>query len=88
MKRIVRDKQFLKHYKLRIAGNPKLVKHFAERIRLFMSGERGQPINDHPLRGEKLTLRAFSVTGDVRVVYRETQDAYIFLDVGTHNQVY
>jgi mRNA-degrading endonuclease YafQ of YafQ-DinJ toxin-antitoxin module len=29
--------------------------------------------------------RAFSIAGDVRVVYEETDEAYIFLDVGSHN---
>jgi len=33
-------------------------------------------------------LRAFSVGGDLRVVYRETEEYYEFLDIGSHNQVY
>jgi mRNA-degrading endonuclease YafQ of YafQ-DinJ toxin-antitoxin module len=35
-----------------------------------------------------LGLRAFSVSGDVRVIYYETDEAYVFTDVGTHAQVY
>ena len=33
-------------------------------------------------------LRAFSIGGDLRVVYQETEDRYELLDVGSHNQVY
>ena len=55
---------------------------------MFMSGVRGNPINDHGLKGKKRMFRAWSVAGDVRVVYRETEDYYEFLDIGSHNQVY
>lgn len=30
----------------------------------------------------------FSVNGDVRIIYKELSDRYIFIDVGTHAQVY
>ncbi len=37
----------------------------------------------------KIELRAFSVTGDIRIVYFEINDeSVLFLDIGTHNQVY
>jgi addiction module RelE/StbE family toxin len=88
MKPIIRDKQFLKHYKQRIAPHRKLVDRLDERLRLFMGGERGSPLNDHALTGKKLGLRAFWLGGDLRVVYQETDKAFIFLDVGSHNQVY
>jgi mRNA-degrading endonuclease YafQ of YafQ-DinJ toxin-antitoxin module len=55
---------------------------------MFKSGVRGQPLNEHRLKGKKRTLRAWSVTEDIRVVYRETDEYYEFLDIGTHNQVY
>jgi mRNA-degrading endonuclease YafQ of YafQ-DinJ toxin-antitoxin module len=88
MKPITKDKNFKKHYAKRIAPNPKLAKQFDDRIRAFVLGKRDSPLDDHPLKGEKLGLRAFSIAGDVRVVYRDTEDAYVFLDVGTHNQDY
>ena len=88
MKPIDKNKTFKKYYKARIAPNPKIVKQFDSRILAFAKGERGHPLYYHPLGDDKLGLRAFSVAGDLRVVYRETDDAYIFLDVGSHNQVY
>jgi mRNA-degrading endonuclease YafQ of YafQ-DinJ toxin-antitoxin module len=88
MKPIQRDKNFDKHFKSRIAPNENLVKLFELRLEMFMSGVRGNPINDHGLKGKKRMFRAWSVAGDVRVVYRETQDYYEFLDIGSHNQVY
>lgn len=88
MKRVDFDKKFIKHYISRILNNRKLSQQYDERYKLFCNGKRDSPLDDHPLKGEKLGLRAFSIAGDVRVVYRETEDAYVFLDVGSHNQVY
>lgn len=55
---------------------------------MFISGHRAVPINDHALTGDLQGRRAFSVTGDIRVVYIELEDKIIFLDIGSHNQVY
>lgn len=82
------DKRFEKNFRRRIARDKKLNAQFRARLQLFVAGERGHPVNDHSLVGPLSGLRAWSVTGDVRVIYRETADAIIFLDIGTHAQVY
>lgn len=88
MKPVIFHRDFEKHYKQRIAPNPKLAKKFGERYRLFISGERGKPLDDHALSGSLQGRRAFSVAGDTRVIYMELEDQTIFLEIGTHNQVY
>lgn len=88
MKPIRRNKQFEKHFKKRIAGREKLDSQFTARLASFIAGERGRPLDDHPLTGAMAGKRAFSITGDIRVIYVETEDEIIFLDVGTHAQVY
>lgn len=88
MKPIKRDKTFEKHFKQRISPNEKLRNQFKERLTLFMAGEQGHPLHDHALTGKLAGKRAFSVAGDIRVIYIELKDAIIFLDVGSHNQVY
>jgi addiction module RelE/StbE family toxin len=88
MKVIKRHREFEKHFLKRITPHEKLVMQFEERLELFLAGELGNPLNDHPLRGKFTGKRAFSVAGDIRVVYEETRDSIIFLDIGTHNQVY
>jgi addiction module RelE/StbE family toxin len=87
-KAIKRHRQFERNFRRRIAKNPKLFAAFEERLRQFMDGVRDTRLNDHPLTGQLAGQRAFSVTGDVRVVYIETEADVILLDVGTHNQVY
>lgn len=88
MKLIKRDKTFEKHFKQRISPNEKLKKQFQERLTLFMTGELGYPLHDHALTGKLIGKRAFSVAGDIRVIYVELENEIVFLDVGSHNQVY
>ena len=47
-------------------------------------------LRNHALIGKLAGKRAFSVTGDMRIVFEEYQNYIVvyFLDVGTHNQVY
>jgi addiction module RelE/StbE family toxin len=80
---------FKKFYKKRIACYPKLVIRTAERISLFKNNPKHPLLKDHSLTGEKSQLRAFWITGDVRLVYFPvSKDRVIFLDIGSHNQVY
>ncbi len=88
MKPIEYSRQFQKHLKLRYARQPKMIDRFKQHLELFRHGVRREPLNDHPLTGKLQGLRAFSVGGDVRVVYQETEDHYLLLDIGSHNQVY
>jgi len=88
VKPIQRDKNFDKNFKSRITPYENLVKQFELRLQMFISGVRGTPLNDHGLKGRRRTFRAWSVTGDIRVVYRETDEYIELLDIGSHNQVY
>lgn len=46
-------------------------------------------LRDHKLVGTLKGLRAFFITGDVRVIYiEENDDSITLIDIGTHNQVY
>jgi mRNA-degrading endonuclease YafQ of YafQ-DinJ toxin-antitoxin module len=88
MKPVKRDKTFEKHFKKRIIPHGKLTRQFEDRFIRFVTNEKGTPLNDHELSGKLAGKRAFSITGDIRVVYVELENAYVFLNIGTHNQVY
>ncbi len=82
-------RSFLKSYTKRVRQNRKLDRQYTQRVELFRTSPTNPMLHDHALSGNKQGLRAFSVTGDVRVIYRyETTDTVIFLDIGTHTQVY
>ncbi|MBI5620956.1 type II toxin-antitoxin system mRNA interferase toxin, RelE/StbE family [Candidatus Gottesmanbacteria bacterium] len=86
---IERHPNFKRTYKKRIATDAKLVKKTRNRIQIFMDNPKHPLLRDHALKGGKEGLRAFSVTGDIRITYRRTNENEAeFLDIGTHNQVY
>lgn len=80
---------FKKYYRGRIISSPKLVIQTTERIAIFKSDPRNPLLKDHSLTGAKKELRAFSITGDIRIVYLPvSEEEVIFIDIGSHNQVY
>ena len=87
MKPVRVTKQFDKSFKKRIGSNPKLRAAYILSLTAFRSGERNYPLNDHPLKGKLKGKRAFSIANDLRVIYEETDETYIFLDIGRHNQL-
>ena len=80
---------FKRNYQKRIALNNKLIKQTQERITLFGNNPMHPLLKNHALTGSKRELRSFSVAGDIRIVYLSLgNDEVIFLDIGSHNQVY
>lgn len=79
---------FIKHFNKRIEPHPNLSQKFDERIKLFLASPNHPILKDHQLKGNKISFRAFSITGDIRVVYYTKEDFVYFVDIGTHNQVY
>jgi addiction module RelE/StbE family toxin len=86
--KILYHKDFIKHYKKRIATNPQLLSKFRLQLNAFSKNPSNPTLKDHKLIGKKNNYRAFSITGDIRVVYKIVDDTIWFYDVGTHNQVY
>ncbi|OGG14289.1 hypothetical protein A2773_06755 [Candidatus Gottesmanbacteria bacterium RIFCSPHIGHO2_01_FULL_39_10] len=81
--------KFRKNFKKRVAFNPALKQKFQQRTELFRENPKNPELHDHQLTGKKRSFRAFSVTGDIRVVYRIIdQELVRFYDIGSHNQVY
>jgi len=81
-------KEFKKNYQKRILPFKNLDKKFAERRNLFIQNSSNLVLKDHPLTGKLKGYRAFSITGDVRVIYYIKNNIAYFIDIGTHNQVY
>jgi len=80
---------FRKSYRKRIKNNSKLVTKTKGRIKLFRDNSSNPALKDHTLKGSNNNIRAFSITGDFRIIYkRVSKDHVLFLDIGSHNQVY
>ena len=81
-------RDFIKIYKKRVGSNKKLDTKFKERAAIFSRNPENPVLKDHSLRGKRSNCRAFSITGDIRVVYRIENNTAYFIDIGSHNQVY
>lgn len=82
-------RQFLKHYKKRIIPNPNLDSRYKHRLSLWIENRNNPLLKDHALSGDKEGFRAFWITGDVRVTYYPIDsDTVLFVDIGSHSQVY
>ena len=81
-------KSFKKAYAKRIKQNKNLEKRFDQRYDLFVDETSDEVLKDHALSGKLQGHRAFSITGDIRVIYYVHEDIAYFVDIGTHNQVY
>ena len=82
------SKEFIKNYTRRIKAFPKLNQQFLNRLEIFKTDRTNPLLKDHQLIGDKSEYRAFSITGDIRVIYKDSGDEVRFYDIGTHNQVY
>lgn len=81
-------KDFLKNYKKRIKPYHKLASQFEHQLNKFVKNSKDSSLRDHKLIGKKKNFRAFSITGDIRVVYVIKNDEMWLYDIGSHNQVY
>lgn len=69
---------------------PSLKEKTTSAIEKFTKNPFDQALKNHSLTGKLKGQRAFSVTGNIRVIFEEYDDYVIvlMLDVGTHPQVY
>ncbi|OGG19257.1 hypothetical protein A2721_00285 [Candidatus Gottesmanbacteria bacterium RIFCSPHIGHO2_01_FULL_47_48] len=82
------SRNFRKSYRKRVANDRSLDKKFKERLILFRKDPLDSILHNHKLAGDKSGFWAFSITGDVRVVYLKEGDDVLLYDIGSHNQVY
>ena len=85
--KIIYHRKFKKNFK----KLPKEIRKKAgESIALFAKNPFDSSLKNHALKGKMNQDRAFSVTDDYRVIYRQKNDyiLVIMLKIGTHNQIY
>jgi len=88
MTSVIWSNRFKAIYKKRIAKNDQLVKDFLEAVDIFEADRTSPIINDHQLEDRMFNFRAFSINENYRVVYIDKGEVVIFMDIGTHEQVY
>lgn len=87
MKKVVRTPYFRKVFQKRIRFHPILYALFYQKLELFLNGDTLKT-RPHSLKGNMSGQSAFSITADIRVIYKEEKKLIRLYDVGTHLQVY
>lgn len=85
-------KNFLKRYK-KLTESQK--NKFKERRNLFLRDEFNPILNNHALSGKYAGYRSINVTGDLRVLYKQSfstnkreSNVVIFVTIDTHSNLY
>ena len=80
---------FKRAFKKNVAGNASLETRFWERVELFRNNPFDPKLRTHKLSGKLKDLWSFGVEYDLRVIFSFVgQDKTIFVDIGSHKEVY
>ncbi len=89
MTEIVPTSGFRKAFKRKVRGNKDLEVRFRDRIAIFQRNPFDPRLKTHRLAGQLQGLWSFSVDYDVRVVFSFAEgNRVLFVDIGTHDEVY
>lgn len=80
--------QFDKNLKRILKDRPELEVSIWQTVEFFLEDRTNPVLRDHPLKDSQHGFRSFTISLDLRVIYRETQDLYIFTNIGSHKEVY
>jgi mRNA-degrading endonuclease YafQ of YafQ-DinJ toxin-antitoxin module len=89
MTEIVPTSGFRKAFKRKVRGNKNLEVRFRDRVAIFQKNPFDPTLKTHRLAGQLQGFWSFSVDYDVRVVFSFAEgDRVLFVDIGTHDEVY
>ena len=81
---------YSKNFKKSLKKKDKFVQEKTrERIRLLRGDSFNVLLNNHKLSGEYEGCSSINITGDIRAVFKYLEkDSIVFLDIGTHPELY
>ena len=80
---------FRKAFKRKVRGNKNLEARFRDRVAIFQTNPFDPRLKTHRLAGQLQGFWSFSVDYDVRVVFSFAEPSRVlFVDIGTHEEVY
>ncbi|MFA6528094.1 MAG: type II toxin-antitoxin system mRNA interferase toxin, RelE/StbE family [Candidatus Gracilibacteria bacterium] len=81
---------FTDNFKKKFRALPQKIKNqFEKRLGVFIKDPLNPLLKIHPLKGNMIGLRAFSITGDYRTIYRLlNHECAELIDIGTHSKIY
>jgi mRNA-degrading endonuclease YafQ of YafQ-DinJ toxin-antitoxin module len=89
MTEVAFSSSFKRAYKGRIKGNAGSEARFWESLEIFRNDPFDQRLRTHKLSGRLKELWSFSIGYDLRIVFSFLEgDRALFVDIGTHDEVY
>ena len=86
---IVPTSGFRKAFKRKVRGNKNLEVRFRDRVAIFQKNPFDPRLKTHRLAGQLQGLWSFSIDYDIRVVFSFAErNKALFVDIGTHAEVY
>ena len=80
---------FHKNFEKSYTKQDKQVKNaFEERRNLLIIDPEHLLLNSHSLQGKWKGCRSINITGDIRAIYKTEGFFVIFIEIGTHSQLY
>ena len=74
--------------KQRKAAPLEIKKAFQDTLAFFIAEPDHPSLRNHPLKDKFAGVRSIDVTGNWRALYRRERERIIFVELGTHDQLY
>lgn len=88
MTRIAFSSSFKRSFKKKIRQNVELEARYWRHIEAFLADPFQPSLRTHKLSGNLKDLWSFSIDADLRVIFYFENDLAVFINLGTHDEVY
>ncbi len=89
IKKVYLHKKFKESYKKRGFKENEYIKSLISYVsNLLIYNLNDKALRVHDLKGSMKGKKSLSLTDDIRIIFIETETQYIFLDIGSHSDVY
>ncbi len=88
MNRVKRIEYTNKCYKQLRKVPLEIKKAFRDRLELFLLDPYDPLLRNHDLVGNFKGHRSININGDWRAIFKESEEAIVFVALGTHSQLY
>lgn len=86
--KILLSSAYLKSFRKLKKKNPQIISTIKEKIALFKLNPTHLSLRLHKLQGKKLSLWSFWIKADLRITFIYVSEGVLFINIGTHREVY
>ena len=86
--RIFLSSSYIRAYKKKTRKNSHKAAIIKEKIEVFQTNPTNPIFNLHKLKDEKQDVWSFSVEQNLRILFIYIPEGVLFIDIGTHDEVY